>query len=64
MYDGEPAVKKLLTENFPTGKDGHVWLIEFYAPWWCVVGREWSGQGFVPAVVAKLWPSLALICCV
>ena len=33
MYDGEPAVVKVDSSNFPGKSDTQAWLLEFYAPW-------------------------------
>eukprot|EP01025_Chloroclados_australasicus_P038787 TRINITY_DN4005_c0_g1_i4.p1 TRINITY_DN4005_c0_g1~~TRINITY_DN4005_c0_g1_i4.p1 ORF type:complete len:470 (-),score=80.65 TRINITY_DN4005_c0_g1_i4:246-1655(-) len=33
MYDDDVYITELTADTFPTGKDGYVWLVEFYAPW-------------------------------
>lgn len=34
LYTLNPAVTKHTTDAFASAKDGVVYLVEFYAPWW------------------------------
>lgn len=39
LYTLDPSITKFSSDNFATAKDGVVYLVEFYAPWW-YVGTE------------------------